>query len=75
MQYLDSKELLMDEEDDVFCEGKHVILAGAFLIDLRESALQMNTPDNFLQFVLPLQILSCFGSQTSVRYRAIRSTG
>ncbi|KAI4530881.1 hypothetical protein MG293_018739 [Ovis ammon polii] len=33
MQYLDPEELLMDEEDDVFGEGKHVFLAGAFLID------------------------------------------
>lgn len=33
MQYLDPEELLMDEEDDVFGEGKHVFLAGVFLID------------------------------------------
>lgn len=32
MQYLDPEELLVDEEDDIFGEGKHTSLAGARLV-------------------------------------------
>lgn len=32
MQFLDPEEFLVDEEDDVFGEGKHIPLAGARLL-------------------------------------------
>jgi hypothetical protein len=32
MQFLDAEDLLVDEEDDIFGEGKHIFLAGAILV-------------------------------------------
>lgn len=35
MQSLDPEEFLVDEEDDIFAEGKHIFLAGAILISCK----------------------------------------
>lgn len=36
MQSLDPEEFLVDEEDDIFGEGKHVFLTGAVLVCFAE---------------------------------------
>lgn len=43
MQYLDPEELLMDEEDDVFGEGKHVSSGRS----LSDRLLSSDTVGNF----------------------------
>lgn len=41
MQFLEPEELLVDEEDDIFGEGKHISLTGARLLCSRVGTFQV----------------------------------